>query len=547
MIKVNGLSVITIILLISCGNSTGPSGSEVSPSTLSVTFTGSTDGVASGPAHCAAAEEGGSPDGAKSICRVTASWTMCTDQGFDSYVLYRSESPGIQSNPSSAVELAEIDDRLATLFTDESVTWDTGYYYALRTTDTDGNGAWSNEAPITTPEVGAPTPSALTLAELTWEYAELSWSSCPEPNFGSYRLYRSLFPEIEDDTSMADLLCEIDWKLDTTFADGMAAPSTTYYYALLTTNSEDVSSWSNEIEVLTYDPIPDSTAATVIVGRDPWDAVSTPIGDYVYVTSRYDNLLSVIRTGDSTVWTTVPVGDSPYGICVLPSGEYVYTANWGSGDVSVVRTSDNTVVGTISVGNRPVGICSLPSGEFVYVTNRDDNSVCVIRTSDNTVADTVTVGTDPYRVCPLPSGDYVYVTNFGSNDMSVIRTSDNTVVDTVDLFTHPTGICSLPSGDYVFVSNYNNDVVAVVRTSDNTIVDTINVGNGPWGLCAHPNGECVYVANSSGNTISLIRTSDNSVVAVLDMGSSPSSICSTPSGTSVYVVNYGDGTVSVLQ
>ncbi len=547
MIKAIGLSAITIILLISCGDSTGPSGPEISPSTLSVTFTGSTDAGASGPAHSTAAEERGSSDGAMSICRVTASWTMCTDQGFCSYVLYRSESPDIQSNPSSAVELAVIDDRLATLFTDGSVTWDTDYYYALRTTDTDGNGVWSNEAPITTPEVEAPTPSVLTLSELTWEYAELSWSSCPEPNFESYRLYRSLFPKIEGDTSMADLLCEIDWKLDTTFVDETAAPSTIYYYALLTTNSEDVSSWSNEIQVLTFDPIPDSTVATVSVGRDPWDAVSTPTGDYVYVTSRYDNVLTVIRTGDSTVWTTVPVGDSPYGICILPSGEFVYTANWGSGGVSVVRTSDNTVVETISVGNRPVGICALPSGEFVYVTNRDDNSVCVIRTSDNTVVDTVTVGTDPYRVCPLPSGDYVYVTNFGSNDMSVIRTSDNTVVDTVDLFTHPTGICSLPSGDFVFVSNYNNDVVAVVRTSDNTIVDTINVGNGPWGLCAHPDGECVYAANSSGNTVSLIRTSDNSVVAVLDMGSSPSSICSTPSGTSVYVVNYGDGTVSVLK
>ncbi len=523
------ISILTaLILLLSIACSTDPSGSDINPSTLSVSFTGQTG------------------KGAMSDCLVTAFWSICTDLGFNSYVLYRSEVPGISSDPSSADIVGEFTTINTSLCVDNGVTWSTEYYYALKTTDRDGNGVWSNEASLTTPDIDAPTPSVLSLNETSWYFVDLSWTLCPNPNFHSYSLYRSLTPDIEDDSTVAEFITELTWVLDTAYVDTSVTSSTTYYYALLTTNTEDMSSWSNEISTGTMTHIPHTIVAAVAVGNKPWDICSLPSGQYVYVTNRGDNSVSVIRTSDNSVSSTIPVGDTPYGICAIPSGEFVYVVNWGSDDVSVIRTSDNTVVASIDVGARPVGICALPSGEYIYVTNRDDDNVSVIRTSDNTVTATVNVGTNPYRLCSLPSGAYVYVTNLSSDNVSVIRTSDNTLYDTIDMYANPIGICAPPSGEFVYVSNFGGDNTAVIRTSDNTVLETIDVGNGPWGLNAHPSGECIYVANSIDDTVSIIRTSDYEVVTVIDVGSNPSSICTVPSGDAAFVVNYDDGNVSVL-
>lgn len=543
--------VFSLILLFACGESTGPSGPDITPSTLSVSFTGTPGrtevNTVVEPVAAAHSSSVRNSSDSKSSCMVTAAWSICSDQGFNSYVLYRSESPGISSDPSSAAILGEFTSVNTSLYTDTEVTWSTEYFYILETTDSDGNGVWSNEASITTPDIEAPTPSVLSEEGASWYYADLSWTKCPDPNFDSYRLYRSITPDIEDDSTLAELICDLDWSYDTTYTDLTVNFSSTYYYALLTTNTENVSSWSNEITVNTTANIPDSIVTTVYVGNNAWDICSLPSGEYVYVTNRGDDNVSVIRTSDNSVTQTVNVGENPYGICSLPSGEYVYVTNWGSDNVSVIRTSDNTVVADINTGNRPVGVCTLPSGEYVYVTNRDDNNVSVIRTSDNSVVATVDVGTTPYRICSLPSGDYVYVTNLSSDNVSVIRTSDNSVVNTIDVYTQPIGVCVLPSGEYVYVSNYGNDVVAVIRTSDNSVVETINVLDGPWGTCTHPSGDCIYVANSIENMVSIIRTSDNTVITSIFVGNNPSYICSLPSGEATYIVNYYDGTVSVMQ
>ena len=542
--KYSFVVMLCLLLLASCSNGTGPSGTSVSPSTLTVIFTGSTN---SGPGSRKELRRNGDPDiGILSACMVTASWTMCTDRGFDSYRLYRSLSPDIASDTSSAVLVADIDSYNSNTYSDKEVTWNTSYYYALLTADIRGSGAWSNEVSITIPQAEAPKPSRLSVEEFSWFYSKLSWTVCPNHNFRYYRLYRSLSPGIASDTSSAVLVTVNDWRLDTCFTDNTIAPSTLYYYAVLTTNTEGISVWSNEVEIRSSDPVPYHVEAVIQVGAKPWDAVAPPFCNLVYVTCRGDDAVAVIDDNDQLT-AMVPVGDSPYGICSGPDGKYVYITNWGSGDISVIRTADNTVIATVPVGNRPVNACTLPSGDFLYVTNRSDNTVSVIRISDYTVTDTVEVGINPDGICSSPSGDYVYVSNFASDDLSVIRTSDNTVFDTVSLLTHPAGVCISPSGDYVYVSIFNQDALAVVRTAECELEGTAGVGNGPWGVCVHPTGDYVYVVNSMENTVSILRTSDNKVMALPKVGNSPAGVCITADGTASYVVNYGEGTVSVLR
>lgn len=82
----------------------------------------------------------------------TLTWTQCPDDDYSSYVLYRSETSGIASNPSSATLVATITDLETLTHADGGLGWNTPYYYAIQTVDSSQLTAWSNEATITTPD-----------------------------------------------------------------------------------------------------------------------------------------------------------------------------------------------------------------------------------------------------------------------------------------------------------------------------------------------------------------------------------------------------------
>ena len=85
---------------------------------------------------------------------VSTSWTMCPDEDFSEYNLYRSITSGISENPpSSPVRTAS--DESDTTFIDTGLDWGETYYYALETENDDDNTAWSNEVQVVIPDSGS--------------------------------------------------------------------------------------------------------------------------------------------------------------------------------------------------------------------------------------------------------------------------------------------------------------------------------------------------------------------------------------------------------
>jgi hypothetical protein len=189
LVRLSGslLAIATLASMISCG--IGPEGPNLTPSDLTVEFTGDSSKVCdlaslfiAGAPGLPASSADGSTDGPLDICEVTASWTPSSDVDFCSYVLYRAESPDISSDPASATILGEFANRDSTVYADTDVGWATHYYYAVRTTDINNDGVWSNEALIVTPG-SAPTPSVLSEAYSSWDLVDLIWTSCPDSDF----------------------------------------------------------------------------------------------------------------------------------------------------------------------------------------------------------------------------------------------------------------------------------------------------------------------------------------------------------------------------
>ncbi len=293
-LKVMFLIFALSLQFLSCGgsSSTGPQPSPPTPSELTITFTGQAKSDSESEACSMIIDTAGlrtSTDG-KGTCQVTATWTECTDSDFSKYDLFRSTSSDIQSNPAAATLVFTSTSSDTVTYVDNDITWETEYFYAVRTTDSDNLDSWSNEESITTPSEGdAPTPSILSL-EFTGSTDALSavsfssaytgenravgtgsgvailsriagkgfceatatWTQCPDVDFANYTLYRSEHPDVSQDTTIAVNLGTFTGVADTVFADGAVAWETTYYYALVTRNTGANYAWSNEEEITTY-------------------------------------------------------------------------------------------------------------------------------------------------------------------------------------------------------------------------------------------------------------------------------------------------------
>ena len=152
--------------------------------------------------------------------QVNLSWTASTSViGLGLYTVYRGTSPSSLASIGSAAANA-------TTYTDGSVQPSTTYYYAVAAYDTLGlYGPFSSSVSVTTPQEPAPTaPSGPSAQAIAYNQVNLSWTAATSSSgLGGYTVYRGSSP-----TSLASIGTAP--ATATTYTDGSAEPSTTYYY-----------------------------------------------------------------------------------------------------------------------------------------------------------------------------------------------------------------------------------------------------------------------------------------------------------------------------
>lgn len=106
----------------------------------------------------------------------------------------------------------------------------------------------------------------------------LNWSECPDSDFESYTLFRSMNPGIASDTSGAVNLGSFASANIMQFTDGGVGWGSSYHYALLSMNTQGLSCWSNEVGIETPEvPLPgDMEFVAVPAGSFE---MGSPVGD----------------------------------------------------------------------------------------------------------------------------------------------------------------------------------------------------------------------------------------------------------------------------
>lgn len=329
---------VLLLFLPGCGEeSSGPSAPDLTPSTVSILFTGDSSKVVS--------SQGNEPLG---FCEVTASWTICPEADFFSYVLYRSETADISEDQSAAQVLGVFQDPNSHVYIDQDTQWGTKYFYVLRTVDEDNDGVWSNEDSVMVPG-SAPAPAILTAVVTTVDFVSLNWTGCADSDFQSYTLYRSATPDIQNDITLADVIYSTEQPRDTLFEDYDVELGSAFYYALCTMNNKELVSWSNEafIEVVeTLPVVQDLEIAAGSGGRTValrWTPLTCAVDEY-QLFFRADELSSWVHVGTSTTADITVTADqagyySVKGVCgSSSSGDYSASVNTMPSVVAVTYT-----------------------------------------------------------------------------------------------------------------------------------------------------------------------------------------------------------------
>jgi YVTN family beta-propeller protein len=267
--------------------------------------------------------------------------------------------------------------------------------------------------------------------------------------------------------------------------------------------------------------------AEIIVGRDPRTVAFSHDGSWAFVTNRWDDDLSVINVGTSSLEGRIELCDEPAGVLALDDGR-VFISCQGDGRVAVVDPAKGAVIDTVEVGAAPRGMAYDSVRKLLYVTHFIDGMVSVIDPASLQVLNTISTGSDSNLVNGItisPDGNRVWIPHERSNVGNTAILFDTTVfpvVTSIDLNTQTP----------VFSERIHLDI------SDEPV-------NMPFDAVVTADNQ-IWVLNSGSNDLSVINPETQAGIAHIDVGHNPRGMALSADGSSIYVNNNLSGTVSVI-
>jgi len=229
---------------------------------------------------------------------LSLNWTVSTAVDFQGYTVLRGDSPGVTEATGTIV--GTYGDAFTVDHREDGLTHSTTYYYRVLVTDTEGLTALSNEIAVTTltpqdPE--PPTPASIYPPYgATTTTLSLTWSVNRDADFQGYELRRDT-QAIPDDSSGTVVYSTTDSEA-VVFQDTGLQPETTYFYRVVTTNTNALTALSNQVSAATLattDPQPPEP-----VTLSPAAAVArTALSLYWTVSTAPDFLSYEVLRGDS--------------------------------------------------------------------------------------------------------------------------------------------------------------------------------------------------------------------------------------------------------
>lgn len=245
-----------------------------------------------------------------------------------------------------------------------------------------------------------------------------------------------------------------------------------------------------------------STGDTVAVyntGYEPLSLCLLESKNKLYAANRGDGTISEIDLS-SGASVSFSIGNSPWDIVSSPDGDRLYVSLNGDKAIKIFDTTTGEAVATIQLEQTPTGLAITADGSRLFVANRDDDSISLIDPEGGNVVDTIGVGDGPAALECDGNGNYLYVANSYDGTISVVRTWDFVVIKTVEVGRNPIELGMTHSGDRLFVSCNGDDTLYAIDT-DTLSTTKIEIEGGPKGLAVSPDDSQICVACFTSDSI----------------------------------------------
>jgi len=179
-------------------------------------------------------------------------------------------------------------------------------------------------------------------------------------------------------------------------------------------------------------------------GTRPFALAFSPDDSRLYVTSwvRSGGHLVVVDVASQQVIASVTTGNFPSGIAVMPDGSQVWVTSFFNDSVTVVDTLSNTVAFSISGVLNAWGIAFNITGTRAFVANADTvaGGLTAIDTATYKVIKRIPTGDGSRTVAVSPTGRHVFVTNRNGNTVSQIDARGLTLIRNIVVGPNPEGL-----------------------------------------------------------------------------------------------------------
>jgi len=236
---------------------------------------------------------------------------------------------------------------------------------------------------------------------------------------------------------------------------------------------------------------------TVDVGEYPNSVCFTNDGSTALVSSRDDDVVTLIKTSDYSVSGTLSVltgsggtYDGPGQMALDPTTGRIYAVDWYDDTLYEIDENASTVLRSVDIGNSMWQVVCDPNGVYIYITERSGDLLRVVDKATLTEVTTVAVGDDPWGLDVTIEGSKLVVVCEDDATVHVISTADwSSNVIALPADAEPKDVDILEDQRLAFVTGGDitgTDRVFVIDLADDTLLTSFEVGGNPTHIAVEP-------------------------------------------------------------
>jgi YVTN family beta-propeller protein len=166
----------------------------------------------------------------------------------------------------------------------------------------------------------------------------------------------------------------------------------------------------------------------------------SPDDHWLFVTSQWDNNVTVFNTETGEVRTMLATGKGPEGVTVSPDGKEAWVVNRVWQTLTVIDLATMKKVQSMSCEHNPMRDLFTPDGTILVVTSALSDEIALVDRAKREVVGRIKTGDFPVGMALTKDGSRLYVTNLNGGDVAVVDLPSRKVIHRFAVGGQPEGI-----------------------------------------------------------------------------------------------------------